>query len=138
MGGEEGGDAPDFLARLTGGADRRAPQPLRCYGLGEAARQQIDAILARPDADPERPLIAVDADEVLLHFARHLQRFTLSQGVRLDLSAYRLDGGFTRLSDGETLSREEGWRLIDLFFAREAERQEPVSGAAEALAALAA
>ncbi|MEO1330166.1 MAG: hypothetical protein AAFW46_10920 [Pseudomonadota bacterium] len=118
---------------LSGGEERRAPQPIKRYGLAEEVLPQLLAL----KIDPDRPILAVDADEVLLHFARHLQRFMAGEGYRLDLSEYRLDGAISRLSDGAILSKSEGWALISLFFARETRTQEIVEGAAETLAALA-
>ncbi len=118
---------------LTGGAERRAPQPVRRYGLHEDVLPQLLAL----EIDPDRPLLAVDADEVLVLFARHLQRFMAAQGYRLDLSAYRIDGAITRAEDGATLSKPEGWRLIEAFFAAETARQQCVAGAVETLRGLA-
>lgn len=116
----------------TDGAERRAPQPLRRYRLHEDVLPQLLAL----DLDPERPVLAVDADEVLVLFARHLQRFIAAQGHRLDLSEYKLDGAITRVSDGRVLTREEGWTLIRAFFDAETLRQRAVDGAAAALRAL--
>lgn len=118
---------------LTGGAERRAPQPMRRYGLHDAVAPQLLAL----QLDPDRPVLAVDADEVLVHFARHLQRFMAAKGFLLDLSAYRLDGAVTRASDGLEATAQEFRALFNGFFREEVGRQELVAGAAETLRALA-
>lgn len=119
---------------LSGGAERRGPQPIKRYGLHADVLPQLLAL----EIDRARPLLAVDADEVLVHFARHLQRYVAGRGYRLDLSEYKLDGAFTRAADGAVLSKVEGWGLISDFFEEETGRQEIVEGAAETLAALVA
>lgn len=123
----------DFFDRLRGGAIARTPQP----GRGQPPPPEVRAQLEELTFDPSRPVVAVDADEVILLFADHLARYAESQGVRLRLTSYRLDGAFTRISDGATLTNSEGWAVIDAFFASEARRQELVAGAAAGLAGLA-
>ena len=46
---------------------------------------------------PGRPLLAVDADEVLVHFAPHLARWLEGLGWRLALTEYRLDGAIRKI-----------------------------------------
>ncbi|RMF38751.1 MAG: hypothetical protein D6754_06890 [Alphaproteobacteria bacterium] len=97
--------------------------------LAEGVAPQIEAAGIRPG----RPLVAVDADEVLVHFARHLARFVGTRGWKLDLSEYRLDGAIRRLEDDRPAGREEIWSLILDFFETETARQEAIAGAAEGL-----
>lgn len=96
-------------------------------------RAQIDAV----DIEKGAPLLAVDADEVMVVFAEHLGRYFNSIGWRLDLSEYRLDGAITELATGRAAAREEGWELIEMFFRTETLRQEAIDGAAEGLSTLA-
>lgn len=97
-------------------------------------REQMDAI---PLAEG-RPLLAVDADEVMVVFAEHLGRYMESVGWRLDLTDYRLDGAITEIATGRAAAREEGWALIEGFFRAETRRQQAVAGAPEGLAEIAA
>ncbi|GIX13645.1 MAG: hypothetical protein KatS3mg118_1604 [Paracoccaceae bacterium] len=94
---------------------------------------QIDAA----PLSPGRPLIVVDADEVLVHFAPHLARWLAAQGWRLALREYRLDGAIRHAGTGEPAGAERIRALLDRFFAEETHRQEAIAGAAAGLAALA-
>jgi hypothetical protein len=86
---------------------------------------------------PGRPLLAVDADEVLVHFAPHLARWLEGLGWRLALTEYRLDGAIRRVGTGEAAGIEQGRGLLRRFFDEETHRQDAMAGAAEGLAALA-
>lgn len=84
-----------------------------------------------------RPLLAVDADEVLVHFAPHFARYLEGRGWRLALTEYRLDGAIRHHRTGETAGKDQGRALIAEFFATETHRQEALEGAAEGLSHLA-
>ena len=84
------------------------------------------------------PLLAVDADEVMVVFAEHLARYFETIGWRLDLSEYKLDGAIIEHGTGRAADRAEGWRLIERFFEVETLRQEAIAGAAEALRTISA
>ncbi len=80
-----------------------------------------------------RPLLISDCDDVLLHFAPHFRdwvaeahRLTFS----LDVPAF---AGALRDANGEEVSRERAFALLDLFFDREMHRQQLVAGALAAL-----
>lgn len=122
----------DFFDKLPGGSLTRAPQPNSVYGLAPGVLEQLEAL----ELDPERPVLAVDADEVLVYFARHLARFAETIGFRLSLTEYRLNGAFTRLADGGVAGGDEVGRVLRAFFDEETGKQEVVEGAREALAAL--
>lgn len=83
-----------------------------------------------------RPVVAVDADEVLVHFAEHFGQFCAALDVRFELTEYRLDTALLR-SDGTPLDRSEIQPLIWRFINEETGRQPVVAGAAEALNGLA-
>ncbi len=51
--------------------------------------------------DPHRPLLLLDADEVLLRFVERLEQYLLSQGVELRLTSFKLSGNIYPLG-GET------------------------------------
>lgn len=82
-----------------------------------------------------RPLLIVDADEVLLRFVEGFDRFLKKDGLFLDLNSYRLHGNVKRLIDGEAVLDVEVAALLDEF-RRDLDSLEIVEGAGEALAAL--
>ncbi|WP_316014205.1 hypothetical protein [Roseobacter sp. HKCCA0434] len=100
--------------------------------LPDLTREQLDTLAI----DRDRPLLVVDADEVLVHFLRHFRDYVDNRGWRLDLSDYRLDKALIRQGGEETASRDEGLALIDAFFDAEVSRQQMIPGAAEALRSL--
>ena len=83
----------------------------------------------------ERPLLIVDADEVLLRFAEGFDRFLGEQGLFLDLVSYRLHGNVKRRDDNTALLDVEVTALLDEFRA-ELDSLEAVTGAREALESL--
>ena len=94
--------------------------------------QHIDRLSLNPD----RPLIVSDADEVLVQFARPLERFLHSRGLYLDLSSFRLSGNIRDRASDEPVAHEHVPQLIADFFDTCVADQPAVDGAAEALARL--
>lgn len=84
-----------------------------------------------------RPLLLVDADEVLLEFVKGLERHLEDEGYRLDLVTFSLFGNIKHADTGHAASREEVGGLLKSLFAEKMHTLTPVPGAAEALAALA-
>jgi hypothetical protein len=84
---------------------------------------------------PGRPLLIVDADEVVLRFVEGLDQFLRARGLYLDLTTYRLHGNVKRLDDNTPVLDVEVTALLDEFRA-ELDSLDPVAGAAEALNAL--
>lgn len=80
-----------------------------------------------------RPLLAVDADEVLVHFLCHFERFIQSNGLRLDVRQYSLEGALSDAESGRVLSLQDSLAQIDDFFERETLKQTAIKGAASAL-----
>jgi hypothetical protein len=64
---------------------------------------------------PARPLLIVDADEVLLRFAEGFERFLAARALYLDLSTYRLHGNVKRRDDDAVLIDVEVTALLDEF-----------------------
>ena len=95
------------------------------YGLGAALARVVSG----------RPLIVVDADEVLLRFADGFDRFLRRHDLFLDLSSYRLHGNVKRLDDRTALLDVEVTALLDEF-RRDLDWLEPVEAAQEVLTAL--
>ncbi len=84
---------------------------------------------------PKRPLLLVDADEVLLAFARGFERFLAARGLYLDLASYRLHGNVRRREDNIALLDIEVTALLDEF-RTELDWLEPIDGAQETIALL--
>lgn len=64
---------------------------------------------------PGRPLLIVDADEVILRFVDGFDRFLRSEGLFLDLTSYRLHGNVKRLDDRTPVLDVEVTALLDAF-----------------------
>jgi FMN phosphatase YigB (HAD superfamily) len=93
----------------------------------------IGAALAR--LTPGRPLLIVDADEVVLRFVDGFDRFLRGGGLYLDLTSYRLHGNVKRQDDKTAILDVEVTALLDEF-RRELDSLEVVEGARETLEAL--
>lgn len=102
----------------------------------EGLSERMLAELAAAEVTRDRPLVAVDADEVLVHFAEDFAAWCAAEGFRFQLTQYRLDSALTD-SRGAPLPREEIERLIWSFIDGETHRQREIEGAAAALARLA-
>ena len=87
---------------------------------------------------PGRPLLAVDADEVLVYLAEHLARYLATIGFRMRLTQYQLEGSIFPAGSDVPVPFDDCLRLIDRFFDDETLNQVALPGAAEALARLAA
>jgi hypothetical protein len=94
----------------------------------------IGAATARLNAG--RPLVIVDADEVLLRFVEGFDRHLRAQALYLDLSSYRLHGNVKRLADGTAVLDVEVTALLEEFRA-DLDSLAMVEGAEEALATIA-
>ena len=86
----------------------------------------------------DRPLLVVDVDEVVLRFVSHLEAFIGRQGYRLEVRSFGITGNVTRLGSCRAVPAPEVAALIAGFFAAHVHDQDPVPGAAEALARLSA
>ncbi|MGA9795459.1 MAG: hypothetical protein WBQ17_07975 [Rhizomicrobium sp.] len=84
----------------------------------------------------ERPLLIVDADEVLLAFVAGFDRFLRERALFLDLVSYRLHGNVKRLEDRSPLIDIEVTALLDEFRS-DLDSLDAVEHAREVLASLA-
>jgi len=84
-----------------------------------------------------RPLVIVDADEVVLRFVDGFGRYLRRHGLYLDLGSYRLHGNVKRIDDDAAVLDVEVTALLEEFRS-DLDWLEPVDGAREALAALGA
>lgn len=89
-----------------------------------------------PDIRPGKPLIVVDADEVLLQFLAGLEAYLDRNDLYLDLRSYQLTGNIRRRIDEMALTQPEVSELIKTFHATDGLNLAPVEGAADALADL--
>jgi hypothetical protein len=84
---------------------------------------------------PGRPLVIVDADEVILRFVDGFDRFLRARELYIDLSTYRLHGNVKRLDDNTPALDVEVTALLDEFRA-DLDSLEMVEGARETLTRL--
>ena len=82
---------------------------------------------------PGRPVIAVDADDTLVHFVGHLSRWMQGRGFRMKLESYQLEGSMFAIGSDDPLPFEDCIQLINDFFAAETRDQQALSGAVGAL-----
>lgn len=87
--------------------------------------------------DPARPILVVDADEVVVHFALPFADWLIAQDWRLHLREYRLDRAIRRES-GDLADPQTTGHLILSFIDSETLHQPATPGAAECLAKLSA
>ena len=84
---------------------------------------------------PGRPLVIVDADEVILRFVDGFDRFLRARELYIDLTTYRLHGNVKRLDDNTPALDVEVTALLDEFRA-DLDSLEMVEGARETLTRL--
>jgi hypothetical protein len=84
---------------------------------------------------PGRPLLIVDADEVVLRFVDGFDRFLKARQLFLDLTSYRLHGNVKRLDDRSPILDVEVTALLDEFRG-DLDSLDAVEGAVETLTAL--
>ncbi|MEM0944302.1 MAG: hypothetical protein AAGI70_10170 [Pseudomonadota bacterium] len=94
--------------------------------------EQLEAL----ELVPGRPLLAVDADEVLVELAAHLKRFVAAHGIEMRLTEYRLEGTMFEAGAEHPLPFDETLAWLGRFFDNEVRRQRPVPGAPDALSRL--
>jgi len=86
--------------------------------------------------DRNRPVLLVDADEVLLRFVERLERYFLSQNFELRLTSFQLSGNTYHKGSGDLAQPNQVQKLIAGFFEACVDDVDPVPGAAEGLAEL--
>jgi hypothetical protein len=85
------------------------------------------------DVNPEKPLILVDADEVIVHFALPLKDYLSEFGFDLNFTSYKIFDNITEQKTGAILPREKAVHFIDKFFDDRVFHQPAVAGAVAAL-----
>ncbi len=122
-----------ILAGLKGARKPRSPS-LRGYPIHDLVWPQLFEL----KLEKGRPLAVFDADDVLLDFAAHFDRYLGARGYRLSFApGYRHT--VTRIAEPEPgVGSEISDPLVDQFFTTETRRQTAFPGAAEALGRLSA
>ncbi|WP_374764982.1 hypothetical protein [Yunchengibacter salinarum] len=64
----------------------------------------------------KKPILILDADEVLLHFLRHLEGFLGDEGFHLHLESFALSGNIRHAHTGAPASDDQVKHLIVRFF----------------------
>lgn len=90
------------------------------------------------DVDPQRPLLIVDADEVLFHFMAAFHAYIDELGHAFVYRSYALSGNVLDRPGGEPLARETVTGLVQDFFHARTREMPADPEAAPALARLAA
>lgn len=96
----------------------------------------ILAQIAALRLDPARPLLAVDADEVLFYFMRGFAAWLQGRELYFDWASFALAGNIRSRGDNQPVAREAVGGLLQDFFAEATAAMDPVDGAAESLARL--
>lgn len=81
----------------------------------------------------DRPLLVLDVDDVLLEFVRPLPAYLKQRGYQLSLGSFRLFGNVTERATGRTIEQHEVTKLLDDFFGQQADWQDVMEGALDAL-----
>ncbi len=85
-----------------------------------------------------RPLVITDCDEVLLHMVGPFRDWLgEAHGVNFDMASENFARAMTHVHNGDPVSGEDIWRLLNLFFDGQMHRQYPIPGAIEAMTELA-
>ena len=91
--------------------------------------KQIDNLVI----DPSKPLLIVDADEVLVLFAKHFSNYLKPFGWELKLKGYRLDDAITNIEGGHVADKITYQKLISAFIREETIRQPEATDASKTL-----
>jgi hypothetical protein len=85
-----------------------------------------------------KPLLITDCDEVLLHMVRHFGAWLGEHhAIDLRMDEPSFETAMRHREDGDLVTRETMWSMVDGFFPAEMERQTLVPHADKALAAIA-
>lgn len=85
------------------------------------------------DIKRDKPLLLLDADEVLLQFVSHLEKFLLTTGHELILKSFQLTGNVYHQKSGSAAAPETVKLLIAQYFEECVHNSPAVNGAADAL-----
>lgn len=97
---------------------------------------ETKAQIAALNLSADKPLLIVDADEVLVHFLQPFTRYLEALDWQIHLTEYRLEYAIRR-ANGLVADVDETFDLVHGFIDAETHRQPTINGAAPALATLA-
>jgi hypothetical protein len=97
---------------------------------------RAEALASTIDLDPHKPLLIVDADEVLFHFMATFQDFIESRGHAFQFKSYALNGNVLDAPGGTASSKETVGALIQAFFGERTRTMPADPDAAPAIARL--
>jgi hypothetical protein len=100
--------------------------------MQDATKAQIAAL----NISVNKPLLIVDADEVLVQFLQPFTRYLQALDWQIHLTEYRLEYAIRR-ADGLVADEGETFALVQGFIDAETHRQPTINGAATALSSLA-
>ncbi len=84
-----------------------------------------------------KPLLISDCDEVLLHMVVPFRDWVdEAHDIDFSLDSSDFSGALTHRQDGNVVEPAKIWELLGGFFDSEMQRQQPIEGAVEAMAAL--
>ena len=83
--------------------------------------------------DPNLPLMILDADEVLVHFAEPFATYIKKHNHRLHLTGYRLDNAIKKADTDEVADPDTAKELVWGFINEETKSQPAAEGAPQAL-----
>ncbi|MES2493470.1 MAG: HAD family hydrolase [Pseudomonadota bacterium] len=84
-----------------------------------------------------RALVISDCDEVLLHMLLPWRAWLeATQGITMSMDMQDFSKSMRYANSGELVPTDEMWRLLDVFFTHEMDRQYPIAGAIEAMRTL--
>lgn len=86
--------------------------------------------------EPNRPLVAVDVDEVLVVFVEHLASWMQTIGFEMRLQTYQLEGSMFPIGSAEPIPFDECIAMIRRFFEAQVLEQQAIPGGANALQAI--
>ena len=96
--------------------------------------ESVDSLLT--NIDRSKPILLVDADEVLLQFVIRLEEFCLGQGFELRLTSFKLAGNIYERATGDLAPPHQVKEMLANFFSECVEDMAAVPGAAQGLAEL--
>ncbi|MFM5932113.1 MAG: HAD family hydrolase [Novosphingobium sp.] len=85
-----------------------------------------------------RPLLITDCDEVLLHMVKPFRDWLVDvHGIDFHWNGNDFSKAVHYLSSGDLVPGEETWRLLNVFFETQMDKQYPIAGALEAIGEIA-
>ena len=101
--------------------------------MDAVTQRQIAQLEAAGLLSSRRPLLICDVDEVVLHLVAPFEQVLKERGYELRTKSFRLTGNVFHMETGQEATQDDVWSALEQLFTEQAERQDPVEGAVEAL-----